>query len=91
MLVGVFGGDVIEQCIARQSQGRSGGWRTIMLFRRGELAFFVYGFAKSSRTSRRRDELEAFRMLADEMLTLDRAGLKAAMANGTIVEVNCDG
>ena len=86
-----LGGGVIKQRIARKGQGRSGGWRTIMLYRRGELAFFVYGFAKSSRKNLRRDELEAFRMLADEMLTLDQAGLKAAMANGTIVEVNCDG
>ena len=88
MLVGVFGGDVIEQCIARKSQGRSGGWRTIMLFRRSELAFFVYGFAKSSRQNLRRDELEAFRMLADEVLKMDRAGLEAALANGTNIEVN---
>ena len=62
-----------------------------MLFRRGELAFFVYGFAKSSRKNLRRDELEAFRILADEMLTQNQTGLDAAMANGTIVEVNCDG
>ena len=88
MLVGVFGGDVIEQCIARKSQGRSGGWRTIKLFCRGELAFFVYGFAKSSRKNLRRDELEAFRMLVDEVLKMDRADLEAAQANGTNIEVN---
>ena len=86
-----LGGGVIKQRIARKGQGRSGGWRTIMLFRRAELAFFVYAFAKSSRKNLRRNELEAFRMLADEMLTLDQAGLEAAMANGTIVEVNCNG
>ena len=62
-----------------------------MLFRRDELAFFVYGFAKSSRKNLRRDELEAFRMLADEMLGLTRAGLTAALANGTIIGVTCDG
>ena len=88
MLVGVFGGDVIEQRIARKSQGRSGGWCAIMPFRRSELAFFVYGFAKSSRTNLRRDEHEAFRLLADEMLKMDRADLEAAQANGTNIEVN---
>ena len=30
-------------------------------------------------------------MLAAEMLKMDRAGLEAALANGTIIEVNCDG
>ncbi len=56
----------------------------------GPRAFFVYGFAKSSRKNLRRDELIAFRVLADEMLGLTRAGLSAAQANGTIIEVPCD-
>jgi hypothetical protein len=44
-----LGGGVIKQRLARQGQGRSGGWRSIVLFRRGDRAFFVYGFAKSDR------------------------------------------
>lgn len=84
-------GGVIKQRIARRGQGRSGGFRTIVLFRRDECAIFVYGFAKSGRDNLRRDELRAFRMLAREMLALDEAGLEAALANGTIIEVSCDG
>ena len=61
-----------------------------MLFRRGALAFFVYGFAKSGRENLRRDELAAYRLLADEYLSLDDAGLKAARATGAIIEVECD-
>ena len=85
-----LGGGVIKQRIARKGQGRSGGFRSIVLFRRGELAFFVYGFAKSDRQNLRRDELGAFRLLADEMLKLDEADLQAALANGTIIEVTED-
>ena len=40
-------GGVIKQRLAREGQGKSGGFRSIVLFRRGEKAFFVYGFAKS--------------------------------------------
>ena len=40
-------GGVIKLRIARKGGGRSGGFRTIVLFRRGDLAFFVYGFARS--------------------------------------------
>ena len=86
-----LGGGVIKQRIARQGQGKSGGFRAIVLFRRGALCFFVYGFAKSGRDNLRRDELRAFRLLAGEMLALDEAGLRAALANGTIMEVACDG
>ncbi|MDE0480692.1 MAG: type II toxin-antitoxin system RelE/ParE family toxin, partial [Gammaproteobacteria bacterium] len=59
-------------------------------FRRGELAFFVYGFAKSSRANLRRDELETYRMLADEYLALEPSGLAEALAIGAIIEVKCD-
>ncbi len=85
-----LGGGVIKQRIARKGQGRSGGFRTIVLFRRGELAFFVYGFAKSGRENLRWDELQTFRLLADEYLALDPPGLAAAQAVGAIVEVTCD-
>ena len=85
-----LGGGVIKQRIARRGGSRSGGFRTIVLFRRGELAFFVYGFAKSGRDNVRRDELITFRLLADEYLSLERAGLAAAQAVGAIIEVECD-
>lgn len=86
-----LGGGVIKQRIAREGGGRSGGFRTIVLFRRGELAFFVYGFAKRGRGNVRRDELATFRLLADEYLSLDQVGLAAAQAVGAIIEVKCDG
>ena len=35
-------------------------------------------------------KMKAFRALASEMLQLDQAGLKLAMANGTIMEVICN-
>lgn len=85
------GGGVIKQRIARAGQGKSGGFRTIVLFRREDRAFFVYGFAKNRRDNIRKDELEAFRMLAEEMLTLDDGALAAAKANGTLVEIGNDG
>ena len=86
-----LGGGVIKQRLAREGQGKSGGFRSILLFRRGSKAFFVYGFAKSDRDNIRRDELKAFRKLAGEMLTLDEKALAAAMRNGTIMEIECHG
>ena len=86
-----LGSGVIKQRVARKGGGRSGGFRVIVLFRRSELAFFVYGFAKSVRDNLRPDELETFRMLADEYLALDRAGLAAAQSVGAIIKVNCNG
>ena len=86
-----LGGGVVKQRIARRGQGRSGGFRVLMVFRRGDRAFFVHGFAKSDRENLRRKELTALRTLADEMFGLDGPGLEAMLANGTISEVSCDG
>ena len=85
-----LGGGVIKQRIARKGQGKSGGFRSIVLFRQRERSFFVYGFAKKDRGNIRKDEMQAFRALASEMLQLDQASLKLAMANGTIMEVICN-
>ena len=86
-----LGGGVIKQRIARQRQGRSGGFRSIVLFRRGELSFFVHGFAKNRQDNIQTDELRSFRLLADEMLGLKQAGLDEAMANGILTKVDCNG
>ena len=85
-----LGGGVIKQRIARRGGGRSGGFRTILVLRRGELAFFVHGFAKSDRANLRRKELSGLRSLANEYLGLDATGLAAAQAAGAIIEVECD-
>ena len=49
-----LGGGVIKQLIVRKGGGRSGGFRQIVVFYRGALAFFVHGFAKSGREKLRR-------------------------------------
>ena len=82
-----LGGGVIKQRLAREGQGKSGGFRTIILFRRADKAFFVYGFAKSDRSNIKRDELKAFRKLAETLLSLDGAALASALKNGTITEI----
>jgi hypothetical protein len=37
-----LGGGVIKQRLARPNEGKSGGFRSIVLFRSGENAFFVF-------------------------------------------------
>jgi hypothetical protein len=82
-----LGGGVVKQRIARKGEGKSGGYRVIILFRLRERAFFVHGFAKNEQDTIRDDELEAFRMLAARMMAYDDAALAKAIANGTLMEV----
>src|ERR1035437_2238131 len=80
-----------QAALGSGGQGKSGGFRSILLFHRSSKAFFVYGFAKSDQDNIRRDELKAFRKLADEMLMLDDNALAAAVKNGTIMEIEYHG
>ena len=82
-----LGGGVIKQRIARRNKGKSGGFRSIILFRSGDNAFFVYGLPKSNRSNLREDELKGFRELAEVLLSYDEAALAKALRSGTIVEV----
>ena len=66
-----LGGGVIKQRIARPGQGKSGGFRTMILYKAGTRAFFVHGFAKNERDNIRNDELAALKKLASESLSYD--------------------
>jgi hypothetical protein len=82
-----LGGGVLKQRIARPHAGKRGGFRSIVIFRAGERAIFVYGFAKSDRATIRKDELLGFKRLAAEMLGYDDAALAKAVASGALEEV----
>ncbi len=86
-----LGGSVIKQRIARKGAGKSGGFRTLILFRVKELAIFVHGFAKNELENIRPDELAALKKLAFIMLGYRDDALSKAVASGTLVEVECDG
>ena len=87
---GDLGGGVVKQRIARPHAGKRGGFRSIVIFRAGERAIFVYGFAKSARATIRPDELSGFRRLAVEMLGYDDAALARALASSALTEVGSD-
>ena len=85
-----LGGGVIKQRVARQGQGKSGGFRVMILYKPGERAFFVHGFAKNEKANISQDELAALKELASEMLAYGEAQLNRAVASGALVEVTYD-
>jgi hypothetical protein len=85
-----LGGGVIKQRVARSGSGKSGGFRTLILFRTGTRAFFVHGFAKNERDNIDDGELAALRKLAEVMLAFNDTALCHALENNTLIEVICD-
>lgn len=85
-----LGGGVIKQRIARPNEGKSGGYRSIILFRSGDKAFFVHGFAKNAQANIDVTELEGFKELAPVLLDATDEQLDALVAAGKITEVGHD-
>ena len=82
-----LGGGVITQRIARPGQGKSKGYRTIMVLRRGAKAFFVYGFAKSQRANIDDAEKEQFKEAAQHLLALTEKQLAELLKRGDFTEL----
>jgi hypothetical protein len=81
------GGGVFKQRIARQGEGKSGGYRSIILYRKGERAFFVYGFAKNVMENIDREDVRGFKKLAKVMLSLTERQVEIMSEKGEIEEV----
>lgn len=87
-----LGGAVFKQRVAREGGGKSGGFRTILLFRVGAHCFFAHGFAKNEKANVSPQELKALKRLADALLGLSAKDIEAAVKAGEIREVvNDDG
>ena len=86
-----LGGGVIKQRVARPGQGKSGGFRTIILYRTAERAFFVYGFAKSDRANIDDNEDSAVRRAAEHVLRLSEVHLAELIGKGQFTEIHDHG
>jgi hypothetical protein len=86
-----LGGGVIKQRIARKSEGRSGGFRAMILVKAENRAVFVHGFAKKDLGNISPKELKALKKLAKIVLGYSDAQIATVVASGTLVEVKCNG
>ncbi len=85
-----LGGGVFKQRVARRGGGKSGGFRTIILFKVGGHSFFAHGFAKNEKSNVSMKELKALKQLAAVYLGLSEDEIEAAVAAGELIEVSGD-
>ena len=86
-----LGGGVIKQRIARPGEGRSKGYRSIIVFRKGKRAFFVYGFPKSAIGNIAADDEAQFKKMAGYVLALTDLQVRQLIVNGQFEEISEDG
>ena len=93
--LGLFDADlghgVFKQRVARKGEGKSGGFRTIVVLKVFQAAFFIHGFRKSDAANVSLGELVQLKKLSAVLLTLSAEDLALELSHGYLIEVNCDG
>ena len=57
---GDVGGDLIKKRLARAGEGKRGGYRAILVYRKGNRVVFLYGFAKNEKDTLSPLELQTY-------------------------------
>ena len=86
-----LGGHLFKKRVAIGGRGKSGGGRTLLVYKIGDKAFFVYGYAKNVKANINADELKALKHLAKELLSYSDKILSEAILHGALIEVEKDG
>jgi hypothetical protein len=94
MLAGLYDADLgsglFKKRIARPGQGKRSGFRTLIATNKGERWIFVFGFPKNERSNIDKDEEEALKKLASELLSLTPEDLEKETLKNKLIEVNCN-
>ena len=85
-----LGGGLIKQRVARQGQGRSGGYRVLVAYRAKGRAVFLFGFAKNEQENIGSHELVFLRALAKNWLTAGYVKIRKEIETGNIQEIEDD-
>jgi hypothetical protein len=82
-----LGGGLIKLRVARQGQGKRGGYRLLIAFRSKLRAVFLFGFAKSDLDNIDDDQLATLRETAALWLAADAQKIERAIRDGLLIEV----
>lgn len=87
-----LGGYLFKKRLARTGKGKSGGYRTIVGYRKADSdrLVFLYAFAKNAKTNISSREEAALSLAAADFLAATDQQVVALLANGAMWEVKSD-
>jgi len=85
-----LGHGLIKQRVARPGEGRRSGYRTVVAYRLGERAVFLFGFAKSDQANLSMADVRDLKDYGALLLALDTRGIEAMIARRELTEVAYD-
>ena len=85
-----YGGGFLKQRLGRLNQGKSSGYRCIILYRYKDKTFFVYGFPKNERDNISTEEEQIFKDLFHKFFGFSADDIECLLKAGALVEVTYD-
>lgn len=82
-----LGNGIIKKRIALPGHGKRGSTRTLLATNKNNRWIFIYGFEKNERANISQNELEALKLLANDLLALTDSQISEAVKKGFILEV----
>ena len=86
-----LGGGLLKLRLPRVGRGRCGGYRVLVVFRAGDLAFCIYGYAKSEKPDLAPNEVLEYKKAAVDFLALSEEIIVQLLTDGKLVEIVPDG
>ena len=82
-----LGKNLFKVRVKREGQGKSSGYRTIVVYKKMQRAVFLYGFAKNEKRNITSKELHYLQKLGDDLLKLDSTQLEIAIKNNVLFDL----
>ena len=82
-----LGGNVYKKRVAMRGGGKRGGGRVLLVYRAGDVVFFIDGFAKSDREDISKRELGKLKNFAKKLLNYGSRELGILLKTGELREM----
>jgi hypothetical protein len=82
-----LGGALYKIRVNKEGQGKSGGFRTIVVYRQSEIAIFVYGFSKNVKSNLNKEELTDLKILSKDLLSINKQEYQNLVAQGEFINI----
>ncbi len=74
-----LGSNLFKVRVAREGSGKSGGFRTLLVYRENDRTIFLYGFAKNEQDNINNSDLKMFKKFGTDLLSFTESNINKAI------------
>lgn len=82
-----LGSNLWKLRVSREGEGKSGGYRTIVVYKKRDRAIFIYGFGKNEADNISKSELEDFKIASKAFSSLNRKDLERLIDDKELLDL----